>query len=111
MSSISLNCSIRSVNVVETCHQVDASYLLKNGDVFDVQAASQDQDELRAARKAARKAARQGAQQDAWGVDAATKPGKSKPDSSNSAKRPETRTPQLGPKALSSPQTKQSADC
>lgn len=83
-------------------HQVDASYLLKNGDVFDAQAASQDQDESRAARKAARKAARQGqgqgqgAQQDASGVDAAAKPGNSKP---------------LGSKALSSPQAKQSADC
>lgn len=82
--------------------QVDASYLLKNGDVFDVQAASGiDQHESRAARKAARKAARQqqGAQQDISGVDAATKPSNSKPDS------------QLGSKALSSPQAKQSADC
>lgn len=91
-------------------HQVDASYLLKNGDVFDVQAASQDQDESRAERKAARKAARHGAQQNASGVDAAAKPGNSKPDSSDSVKKPETRTRQLGSKALSSPQPTQSAD-
>lgn len=92
-------------------HQVDASYLLKNGDVFDVQAASQDQDESRVARRAARKAARRGAQQDASEVDAAAKPGNSKAGSSKSAEKPDRRPSQLDPEALSSPQTKRSADC
>eukprot|EP00752_Nemacystus_decipiens_P003763 g3464.t1 len=77
--------------------EVDASYLLKNGDVFDVQAASQDQDESRAARKATRKAAgQQGAWQDASEVDAATEPGNPKSNSGKRATKPKRRTSQLG---------------